>query len=287
MGEAARRWRQLVRARIGEVERLQGHAMGPSFWDQRARRFARGPMASAAGDPLLARLRRIIRPGWSLLDVGSGPGRFSLALAPRAGHVTAVDPSPRLLRILRRRAREAGVTNIRTVEGRWQDQDLAAYDLTADVALCAHVLPLIADAAPFLAKLDAAARRRVVLYLGAFAADAIADPFWRYFHGSPRRPGPSYLDAMAVMEEIGIQPEVEVVEIATRSRYETLGDAVDSYRDALVLPNTAAVRRDLARLLEPWLQRRGGALHPPFRTQPAAIVTWTPAAARPAAPRAR
>jgi hypothetical protein len=177
-----------------------------------------------------------------------------------------------MLQVLRRRAREANVTNVQTIVGRWEEVDLAA----ADVVLCAHVLPLIAEAGPFLRKLDAAARHRVIVYMGAFAADAIADPFWRYFHGSPRRTAPSYLDAMAVMEEVGIRPEVEVVEIATRARYATIEEAVDSYRDSLALPNTAAVRRDLARLLEPWLQRRNGVLRPPLRTQPAAIVSWEP-----------
>lgn len=277
MGEAARRWNRLVRARLGELERLQGDAgaIGPAFWDRRAPRFAKGPMASAEGDPLLPRLRRAVRPGSTFLDVGSGPGRFSLAVAGRAARVVAVDPSRRMLQILRRRAREAGVSNVQTVTGRWQDVEVEP----ADVVLCAHVLPLIADVAPFLAKLDAAARRRVFVYIGAFAGDALADPFWRYFHGAPRKTPPSYLDAVAVLAELGIDSAVDVVEIATRARYATLDEAVDSYRDNLVLPNTADVRRELAALLEPWLQRRAGALHPPFRTQPAAILSWVPVGA--------
>jgi SAM-dependent methyltransferase len=263
-----------VRARLAEIERLQGSAgaIGPAFWDRRATRFARGPMASAEGDPLLPRLRRALRPGSTLLDVGSGPGRFSLALAPRAERVVAVDPSRRMLAILRRRAREAAIANVSTVTGRWEDVEVER----ADVVLCAHVLPLIADAGPFLAKLDAAARRRVFVYIGAFAADGLADPFWRYFHGSARKTPPSYLDALAVLAELGIEARVEVVEIAVRARYATLDDAVESYRDGLVLPNTAGVRRELAGLLDPWLQRRGGALRPPFRTQPAAILSWAP-----------
>ena len=266
-----------MRARLQELERLHG-AVGPAFWDERASRFARGPMASAEGDPLLPRLRRVVRPGSSVLDVGSGPGRFSLAIAPQAERVVALDPSRRMLQILRRRAREAGITNVRTVVGRWEEVDLhAARIVPADIVLCAHVLPLIADARPFLRKLDAAARRRVLVYIGAFAADALLDPFWRHFHGAPRKTPPSYLDAVAVLGEMGIEPDLEVVEIATRTRWATLDDAVDSYREALVLPDTAEARRELAGLLGPWLQRRAGALHPPFRTQPAAILSWAPA----------
>ncbi|MFN2504630.1 MAG: class I SAM-dependent methyltransferase [Acidimicrobiales bacterium] len=278
MGEAARRWRQLVRARMAEMERLQPGASplaNPAFWDRRARRFAAGPMRSAEGDPLLSRLRRAVTPARSLLDVGSGPGRFSLALAPRARSVVAVDPSRRMLAILRREAREANLGNIRTVTGAWEDVDVEP----ADIVLCSYVLPLIAEAGPFLTKLDRSARHRVFLYLGAFASDAMADPFWRHFHGAPRRPGPSYLDAVAVLDELGIRPDVEVVEVTVRTRHPTLEAAVENYRDALVLAKTPAVRRELARLLEPWLQAADGGLRPPFRSHPAAVLSWSPAGA--------
>lgn len=275
MGEAAERWRRLVEGRIEEMERLQGSRLDRGqFWNQRASRFAKGSLATADGDPLLPRLRRAVGRSGSatVLDVGSGPGRFSLAIAGRTERVVAVDPSTKMLAILRRRAREAGVRNIRTVTATWQEAKVEP----ADVVLCAYVLPLIPDAEPFLRKLDAMARKRVLLYLGAFATDAALDPFWRYFHDTPRRSGATYVDAIRLLEEMGIEPEVEVVEVRTRSRHESLDEAVESYRDNLVLPKTREVDRELRRLLEPWLQRRNGALSAPFRTQPAAILSWQP-----------
>src|SRR5262245_13871269 len=97
VGNAAQRWKGLVEGRLQEMERLQEGrgALGGAFWDKRARRFGKGPMATAEGDPMLARLRRALgKPGRStFLDVGSGPGRFTLGVAPRAARVTAVDPS--------------------------------------------------------------------------------------------------------------------------------------------------------------------------------------------------
>jgi len=276
VGEAAEQWRGLVEGRLAEMERLQtGRGdVGGAFWDKRWRRIAKGPMASAEGDPMLSRLRRAVgRSGRAtVLDVGSGPGRFAVAIAPRARQVTAVDPSTKMLALLRRRAREAGAGNVRTVHGYWQDVEVEP----ADVVLCSHVVTLVADVVPFVRKLDAAARKRVLLYVGGYAVDGILDPFWRRFHGRPRHPGASWVDALAVLEEQGIDASVEVVELPTWSRHETLADAVEAYRDQLVLPRTKDAGDALTRLLDPWLQRRGGYLRAPFRTQPAAILSWVP-----------
>ena len=261
-----------------ELERLQqgrSPLADPDFWNRRARRFATtGPLRSAHRDPLVPRLRRAVSAGSTVLDVGSGHGRFTLALAPRVRSAVAVDPSKRMLAILRRSAREAGLANVRTVQGKWPDA--AGETEPADVVVCAHVLPLIPDAKTFLAALDTAARRRVFVYLGTFAADNMVDAFWRHFHGRPRKPPPTYLDAVAVLGELGIEPAVEVVEVAVTLRYADLDAAVRSYLDTLALPDRASVRRELARLLHPWLQRDGDRLRPPLRTQPSAILSWRP-----------
>lgn len=264
---------------MGELERIQpGRSpLGdPDFWNRRARRFATaGPLRSAHRDPLVPRLRRAVSPEATVLDVGSGHGRFTLALAPRVRSVVAVDPSKRMLAILRRTAKDAGLTNVRTIVGRWPE---AEGDVEpADVVVCAHVLPLIPDVKRFLAALDASARRRVFVYMGTFAGDTVVDPFWRHFHGGPRKPPPTYLDAVAVLEELGIEPEVEVVEVPVLARHANLDEAVKNYLDTLALPDRAAMRRELAGLLEPWLQPSGdGGLRPPLRSQPNAILTWRP-----------
>jgi SAM-dependent methyltransferase len=273
---AGARWRKLVRARLGEMERLQPGrgAVGAAFWDSRAKRFAsRMPAASATSDPFYRRLRRATGRRSTVLDVGSGPGRFTLALAPHVARVTAVDPSSGMLDICRRQARKLGLDNVTCVHGRWEDVEVP----TADVAFSSYVVTLVADAPRFLRKLDAAATERVFLYLGAYTADAIMDPLWRHFHGTSRKPGPTYLDAVAVLRELGAEPEVEVVEVATRGRFKSVADAAKDYRDQLCLPDTPEVRKELRDLLRHWLIRRGDMLAAPLRTVPAAIISWTPA----------
>ena len=229
-------------------------------------------LAHADSDPFLRRLLRLSDASGSVLDVGAGTGRFALALARAAGHVTAVEPSAAMLAVLRRGAERLGLRNHTTIQARWEDADAEP----ADVVLSSFVLALVPDAVPFLAKLEAAARRRVVLYLGAFSADALLDPLWRHFHGTPRAPGASHLDALAVLREMGIEPDVKVVEIPDRKRFATIDDAVEHYRDALLVDDTPAVRGELATLLPAWLMGRRGAYRSPLRAAVAAIVEWTP-----------
>lgn len=276
MEQAGRRWRTLVRARTAETKRLaSGHDPGTAqFWDRRARRFS-AVSGSAEAHPLLDRAREASWPQATVLDVGSGPGRFSLAIAPHVAEVVAVDPSSAMLRILEREARRRQLGNVRTIEGRFEDVDVPA----ADVAICCYVLPLVGDAARFLAKLDEACRRRAFLCLSALATDALFDPLWRHFHGKPRKPGPTYLDAVAVLDELGIRAAVEIVEVPVRARFSSLARAVSDYRDNLVLPDTPEIRRELRRVLRSWLVERDDGLAPPLSTMPAALVSWRPASA--------
>jgi SAM-dependent methyltransferase len=272
---AAVRWRRLVQARLAEMERLQAGrgAIGAAFWDSRAKRYAsRMSVANATTDPLYRRLRRATGRRSTVLDVGAGPGRFTLALAPHVAAVTAVDPSGAMLDICRREARRRQLGNVTTVHARWQDADVAA----ASVVFSSYVLPLVADAAGFLAKLNAAATERAFLYLGAYSLDAVMDPLWRHFHGRPRKPGATYLDAIDVLRELGAKPAVEVVEVTSRARFATVAAAAKDYRDQLCLPDTPEVRKELRGLLANWLVPREGGFGFPLRTTPAAIISWPP-----------
>ena len=272
-GPAAARWRRLVTDRLAELERLSPAAESVSggFSDSRAGRYAAAVRdANTERDPFLRRLRRLTGASSTVIDVGAGTGRFALVLADDVGHVTAVEPSAAMLAILRRDAQERGAANVTALQAAWDEARVEP----ADVAFSAFVLTLVPDAVAFLAKLDATARHHALLYLGAFSADAVLDPLWRHFHGAPRVPGASYLDAVAVLRELGIEHRVRVVEIPDHRRWASVEDAVESYRDALLLDDTSQVRAELAGLLASWLLGRRGAYRSPLRVVPAAIVEW-------------
>ena len=92
-----------------------------------------------------------------------------------------------------------------------------------------------------------------------------------------RQPLPTYLDAIDVLGELGVEPEVDIVAVPSLSRYATLDDAVAEYRHMLLVSHADDdIGDELATVLGSWLSWRDGFLRSPVRTAPAAIVSWTP-----------
>jgi ubiquinone/menaquinone biosynthesis C-methylase UbiE len=82
-----------------------------------------------------------VAPGIRVLDAGCGPGRLTLPAAQRvgsSGRVLALDLQPRMLQMLARRVREAGLANVAIVRARLGDGALPAEAF--DVALLVTVL---------------------------------------------------------------------------------------------------------------------------------------------------
>ena len=102
----------------------------------------------AAGDRLAALVEAAgLGGGERVLDLGSSAGQVALALAPRAGLVLALDPSPGAVREVRRQARVRGLRNVYAVLG--EGDPLPCADASLDLVVCryaAHHLPDLAGA---------------------------------------------------------------------------------------------------------------------------------------------
>ena len=95
-----------------------------------------------------------LKPGMIVADIGAGSGIFEGPLAKavgRGGTVYAVDVDQGLLDAINKKAREARVTNVTTVLGRFTDPALPASDV--DVAFINDVLHHIEDRSAYLKNL--------------------------------------------------------------------------------------------------------------------------------------
>lgn len=273
MESAVQRWNEILDARAQQMDAAYARLGRTSadFWERRARGFHRSTKDTISKDPFYHHLREIVTSGTSVLDVGAGTGRFSLALAPQSEHVTAVEPSAAMLDYLRQDAAEQGLSNMSFVQTTWQQ---APDDLQADIVICSHVLYPIKDIVPFLAKLQAATRQSCYLYLRATHVDAALAPLWRHFHGDERRMPPGYIHALDVLYEMGIYANVEIVTLPPSLRYPSLDVAVNEILEQLILPDDEKTRGTLHDLLEGWLVEWDGALLPPVQEMVCAIIWW-------------
>lgn len=276
METALEHWRKIIQTRAAQMDAAYARLGRTSadFWDRRARSFHRATHERATSDPFYLHLREVVTRRSSLLDVGAGTGRFTVALAPLVEQVIALEPSASMLKYLRAELAALDITNVQTLQMRWEE---APAELHADFVICSHVLYPLLEIEPFLQKLHTASTRACYLYLRATHIDALTAPLWRHFHREERCLPPCYIHVLDVLFEMGIYAQVQVVESPFTLSYPSLQDAEDELIEQLILEDRAETRHELRALLENWLtvSEDGASWQSPPQEMVSAIVWWT------------
>lgn len=272
---AIERWKAIIDARAHQTDAAFARLERTSadFWDRRARGFHLSTKDTTSNDPFFLHLRQAVTAQTTVLDVGAGTGRLSVALAPLVKQVIAVEPNASMRSYLSQEAEQRSITNISYVTTTWEQ---APADLQADVVICSHVLYAIRDVDSFIARLYAAPRQACYIYMRATHFDAINAPLWKHFHGKERCLPPGYIHALDVMFDMGIYADVDIVRYAQHMRFPTLDVAVEEMLEQLILPDNAQARAELRELLSSWLVERNGALALPAGEMAAAIMCVRP-----------
>lgn len=268
------RWRDLVLARAEQGRRLdREHGRADLWGGQRAQRFQRYVAAAQEGDdPLVALVRPLLGPETTVLDVGAGPGRHVLPLARLAKHVTAVEPSEAMRTLLARNLASQGLRNVAVVAGEWPDVGNAVG--SADVVVCSHVVYGVADIAPFVRQLHAAAQQRVVVALRfGQREEALLDLFARVW-GEPRCLAPTAVDLFGVLAQLGLFANVQVVPFPQPRAFDDLDDAIAQVKADLLNPVGAKADALIRADLERRLVRRDGKLTFDLPPAWAALLWW-------------
>ena len=113
-----------------------------------------------------------LEPGDVVCDIGAGNGyhtlSFAEAVAP-GGEAVAVDIQPEMLELLKKRAHEAKIGNVRTILGQTTNPKLTA--ATCDMVFLADVYHELSDPPIMLAHLRAALKPGGVMALLEFRAE--------------------------------------------------------------------------------------------------------------------
>jgi SAM-dependent methyltransferase len=273
--DGLRRWAEIVERRRVQMDTAYAAAgiSSSDYWGKRAKQYRASLHERMDEDPFLTRVRRDVTPASTVLDVGAGTGRHTLALAPRVARVTAVEPSAAMLGLLCEDLEAHGLRNVVTVQAEW----LAADVEQADVVICSHVLYPIADVAPFVRKLAACAKERVFIYM---RVDPLPTDFglWSEFHGVPLQLQPTHMDLLNAMAELEVAPDVEVVQHRFTWTFATIDEAVTQVRNSLCLrEDDRGATEKLRTLLEARLVRwPNDRLGPEIGSARSAIISWAP-----------
>jgi SAM-dependent methyltransferase len=224
-------------------------------------------------DALLNRLREEISPRHTVVDVGAGGGRLALPLALQCQQVVAVEPSPSMASVLLQQAAEYGINNVSLIQARWEDAEVAP----ADAALCVHVLYTIQDIGPFVRKLEAHAREKVLIVLYKTAPQSQIYPLWQKVHEEERLPLPGLPQLEKVLKELGIDAQVEMLSPPPLRGFDSLEQATEELSRRLYLPPGSAKKARLMEMLPEQLEQVEGV----FRIRVAqplepALVWWRP-----------
>ena len=269
------RWGEIVERRRVQMEAANAESgiSSADYWSKRAKTYRQALHDRTDEDPFFLRVREAITPDTTLIDVGAGTGRHSLALAPLVRRVTAVDPSAAMLGLLRQDLADQRLENVDAIESEWMETDVER----SDIVICSHVLYPIADVVPFVRKLEARARDRVFVYL---RADPLPTDMglWSEFRGLPLQGQPTHVDLFNVLAQINIFADVEIVEHRFGWTFASMDEAVAQVANSLCLrEDDAASRTRLRGLLESRLiAHPNGRLGGVAGSSRSAIMSWRP-----------
>jgi SAM-dependent methyltransferase len=269
------RWRRIVERRRVQMESAY-EASGlrnVDYWGRRAKQYRESLHSRPDEDPFFRHVVTAVTSHSTVLDVGAGTGRHTMALAPHVRGVTAVDPSEAMLDLLRQDVAERGFDNVGVVQSEWMSADVES----ADVVICSHVLYPIDDVASFVLRLDEHAKQRVFIYL---RVDPLATDIglWQEFYGVPLQSQPVFTDLYPLLWQIGIIADVAIVEHRFSWTFAALDEAVVQVRNALCLreDDEAANEKLRALLGERLVSWPDGRLGPRIESARSAILSWTP-----------
>lgn len=162
-----------------------------------------------------------LSPEIRVLDIGPGPGNMALPMAPRVAHITAVEPDDAYIAVLQDQIAERGITNMITIQKKWEDVDIAKdLDGPYDLVIASQSLHM-ANLKEAIAKICAASRKWVYLFwaAGISPGEQRWIELWPQLYGREYYPGPKANILYNLLYDMGIYPNVKSEHRPSRYTY--------------------------------------------------------------------
>ncbi|MEC7733706.1 MAG: hypothetical protein VX981_03955 [Chloroflexota bacterium] len=243
--DAVDRWHCQVRRHHSQsIAAQQNFDPNQDFWEGMAQNFKDDPFRK--GDPVIDMLEQEFAECRTLVDIGGGAGRLALPLSLSREAVTVVDSSKSMLLELQDSCEEAKIENVSSVFGLWED---AVIDIH-EGALCSHVTYGIESIGKFLENVNHYASKRVVIIAFMKSPQAHLESLWREVHEEERVHLPGVPELMDVLWQLGIAPELNIIEHLGPHIYGSEKDAISDLRRRLYVNQGTRKDEILTRVLK-------------------------------------
>ena len=251
------RWRTQVKAHHSQsIDAQIDFDPEQDFWQDLAHKFRDDPYR--LNDPLLVRLEEEFTGCDSLLDVGGGAGRLALPLALHREKVTVVDSSESMLNQLKEASVESGINNVEAIRSLWER--LSFNVSIHSGSLCSHVVYGIEDIETFVRNINRFTADRVIVLAFMRSPQAHLEVLWELIHGEKRINLPGVPELMGVLWEMGMIPELSILETLGPHIYESKIEAINDLRKRIYVNEGTRKDENLISLLEVHLSPVEGGL---------------------------
>jgi 2-polyprenyl-3-methyl-5-hydroxy-6-metoxy-1,4-benzoquinol methylase len=199
-------WRELVEIKEESRKGKSSKGSKEDIWAGRAVEFKEGVQRKwvrpdSSRDFILSHMDS----SSTVLDIGAGTGAWSILLSQRAKHVTAVEPSPSMMKVMQESLEEQNIKNVSIVQGSWPDVLVEPHDFS----LCSHAMYACPDLAAFVLKMAACTRRMCFLLLRAPSLSGVRAEAAQHIWGQPLD-SPNFTIAYNILLQIGIYANVQM-----------------------------------------------------------------------------
>lgn len=204
-------------------------------WDSEedARAYYEAARSQEKPSPFGETVFAALKPEWSVLDIGAGPGNLTVPIAKQVRSVTAVEPANGMATVLRENVEAAGLENTTVINKRWDDievGDEGDIDSKFDLVLISYAFGML-DLTDTIDKVLSVARDQVMFcwHAGPQNWDVDGAVLWPALHDKYVTPLPKADVLFNYLYTRSIMADVKVFRKAWRSRFDSVDEAVEMY----------------------------------------------------------